>query len=292
MFYRPVETKNTKTLTWGSTSGLSRSHFEDPDASEALSGEHCSDVDEKEAEQRRRDQETEEKRKILAKNESRVLNGLRVAVILVLLITTAVVSVGVYQYTSKDQKEDFKSEFLGFADRIMDSFHTTVEHKLGAIDSFSVSITSFALHSGSNFPNVTIPDFEIRGASARVVADSTFIRWMPLVTREQRPGWEAYASQNHMWLEKAYISEKQQTLRQDIYFNASKSLVQSDGMRRDLALTDHIEHSFLDEEDPKKHKIPRNTQEVQQYVPYIYRLPQGPKVPVPEDEPGPFLIYW
>ena len=65
------------------------------------------------------------------------------------------------------------------ADRLVDSVVTTAQHKLSAIDAFSTSITSHALSSGSAFPNVTLPNIEIQGANARVVADATFFRWTP-----------------------------------------------------------------------------------------------------------------
>ena len=129
---------------------------------------------------KRAQEEAAEKQTLLAQSKRRAVTGLRVAVLVVLVLTTALVSLGVYWYTSADQEADFESEFLGLADRLQDSFVTTMEHQLGAVDYLSTTITSFALQNGNSaFPNVTLPDFEIRGANARVVADSTFFRWMP-----------------------------------------------------------------------------------------------------------------
>lgn len=254
----------------------------------------------------------EEKRKILAKHQTRVVTCLRFAVLLVLFVTTAVVSTGVYLYTSGDQTDDFESEFLGYADRIMDSFHTTVEHKLGAIDTLSVAYTSHALNSGSNFPNVTLPDFEIRGASARVVADSTFFRWMPLVTDDTRAGWEAYAAQHHTWLERAYASERQQTARQDVSFNRTgptspttrRALLQ-DSVREGELLTEQDERDLLQlEQHARQLQEQGQSQEQEQdqqqqvatadnmrYIPYIYNLLPGRNASAPQGS-GPYLAYW
>ena len=41
-----------------------------------------------------------------------------------------------------------------------------------------------------------MPDFEVRGANARILGDTAGINFSPLVSLEERLGWEAYAQEN------------------------------------------------------------------------------------------------
>jgi len=117
--------------------------------------------------------EAEQVRKTLARKENQAVAYLRVILMMVLLVTATLASVGVYFYTKRDEEDTFTSEFAANAAKILESFHEAVEVKLNAIDTLSVTITSFALATGATFPNITIPDFEYLGASTRIGADAT-----------------------------------------------------------------------------------------------------------------------
>jgi Adenylate and Guanylate cyclase catalytic domain len=67
-------------------------------------------------------------------------------------------------------------------------------------------------------PNVTIPDFELRGANARIQAAGVMIYWLPLVTDESSAGWEEYSKANHNWLMEAFARETQWKASQDAAF--------------------------------------------------------------------------
>lgn len=67
--------------------------------------------------------------------------------------------------------------------------------------SLAISLTSYALDRGIQFPYVTLPDFEIRVAKARELSHSDAISWSPLVYETQVEMWEKYASdEGPVWL--------------------------------------------------------------------------------------------
>jgi hypothetical protein len=103
-----------------------------------------------------------EVREVLASQENRAVAWLRVLVFFVLVVTAVLVSVGTYMYTRNDEEEDFEHDFSANAAKVIEAFHDAVDQKLGAADTLSATITTIAIATGSTFPNVTIPDFEVR----------------------------------------------------------------------------------------------------------------------------------
>jgi hypothetical protein len=143
---------------------------------------------------------------------------LRVLVLALLFVTATLTSVGVFFYTSNDEKEEFESVYQANAQRIVESFHDAVERRLGAINSMATGITSYSLDTKQTFPFVTVPNFEIRGSDLRVQADAPIIQWMPLVTDETRVAWEEYALANRSRIEETFLEDAKQRKKQDNEF--------------------------------------------------------------------------
>jgi hypothetical protein len=61
-------------------------------------------------------------------------------------------------------------------------------------------ITSVSSMSGSAWPNVTVPHFEIRGHDAGKISKSSQITFSPLVKESERNGWEEYSLVNQGWI--------------------------------------------------------------------------------------------
>ena len=96
---------------------------------------------------------------------------------------------------------------------------------------------------------------------------------MPLVTDETRAGLEAYTAQDHMWMERAYMSEGQQTARQDALYN-----VTSIGDQR--ALQDDAERAQAEQLANQR-----------RFIPYVYNLiPGRNESALPNSES--YLVYW
>jgi hypothetical protein len=169
--------------------------------------------------------------KTLARRETKVLNVLRVLVLVLLLVTTTLTSAVVYFHTSNEETKNFESDFQANAQRIVESFHDAVERRLGAINSMATAITSHALETKQTFPFVTIPNFAIRGSDLRVQADAMSILWMPLVTDEIRVAWEEYALNNRSQVDEAYLEDTKQRGKQDDEFGLTNTRNSSTGIR-------------------------------------------------------------
>jgi hypothetical protein len=68
-----------------------------------------------------------EERQSLAKGETRAVRILRIMTLLALLLTAILVSLGFYFYCRKDQEDTFKTEYNSHANKVIESFHTSVE---------------------------------------------------------------------------------------------------------------------------------------------------------------------
>jgi hypothetical protein len=163
--------------------------------------------------------ELEQERRTLGRKENKAVSMLRVIVFLVLSITAATVAIGVFRYIANDQQSNFEADFDANAARLLESFHESVERKLEAVDALAVTITSHALYSGSTWPNVTLPDFAVRTANTRILADCVGLQFYPLVTDETRAGWEAYAIENRDLYDYQFAEDYMQQALQDARFN-------------------------------------------------------------------------
>lgn len=165
----------------------------------------------------------EEERKNLAHRENQMVSCLRVAVYLVVLVTAILVCVGVFFYTQNNQQASFETEFAAYASKLVKSFHNSIESKIGAIQTFSTTITSQTMASDESFPNVTIPNFAMVGENMRIQSGAVYVNWMPLVTDETRAGWEEYASQHYNWIMPAFFKDLSYKAAQDARFGYTKA---------------------------------------------------------------------
>jgi hypothetical protein len=161
----------------------------------------------------------EQERRTLARHENKAVGMLRVIVFLVLSIAAAIVAMGVYRYTANDQQSNFETDFDANAARLLESFHESVERKLEAVDALAVTVTSHAMESASTWPNVTLPDFAVRAANTRILADCVVVNFYPLVTDETRKGWEAYEIQTRHVYDAEFAQDQMQQALQDARFN-------------------------------------------------------------------------
>jgi class 3 adenylate cyclase len=168
------------------------------------------------------DDEREMERKTLAKNENRAVFWLRIIVVLVLLTTTAMVLTFVYKDMSSSQQESFEAAFESDSLKVLDSFHRSVRRMMESSDSISTFYTSYALSSGSTFPNVTLPDYQLITSNSRIMSDTVLFNYYPLVTEENRNGWEAFVLENQGLYNSSVASELGWIAYQNSIFNQSQ----------------------------------------------------------------------
>jgi hypothetical protein len=125
----------------------------------------------------------------------------------------------------------------------------------------SAAVTSAALMTGSVFPNVTLPHFEVEGGYIDGTGGIMAAAFAPLVKDEERSEWEEYSVLNEGWLaESARL----------------KKVYQRDALHG--TIQDHERNRKLQSPEPPSPSIPTR----------IYRWENGMQVPEPS-RPGQIL---
>jgi hypothetical protein len=86
--------------------------------------------------------------------------------------------------------------------RALTVIHTShaFQYNFALMQQLSASVTSAALMTGSIFPNVTLPHFEVAGGYVDGMGGIMAAAFAPLIKHEERSEWEEYAVLNQGWL--------------------------------------------------------------------------------------------
>jgi len=93
---------------------------------------------------------------IIARAETKALLWWKMVVMAVLLLSALVVALSVYKYTTNSETSVFEEQFKHDAMKVFESIGSTLDMSLGSIDSFLVSVSSFATYANMTYPFVTI----------------------------------------------------------------------------------------------------------------------------------------
>ncbi|KAL3933783.1 MAG: hypothetical protein SGBAC_010250 [Bacillariaceae sp.] len=136
----------------------------------------------------------------LLQNDPKVRRIRKIA-IFVLLVATIGVSGGVYTSLMRSEEREFQNRFEDQAKQIGHALEAELDNKLRAIDALSVTITSFAgSQAGQHWPNVTVPEFSYRAASALSMGRALSVAVYPVVSKGQMSQWEHFSVQHQPWV--------------------------------------------------------------------------------------------
>jgi class 3 adenylate cyclase len=142
----------------------------------------------------------------VAKHETKRLNFVKALLFIVLLMATSLVSFAVYYITATGEDALFESQFMDHATRLMQEFSLVLLSSLGAIDNYSVTITSHVRSMNLAWPYAFVPEFDIRGASINTLSKGKFIAYSVKVDRDGingRDEFEEYAQNLSFWVDQA-----------------------------------------------------------------------------------------
>lgn len=157
--------------------------------------------------------EKEERVKI-AGSESKYVFWARVTLFTVLLVVTCSICYAVFWFASAKEEEDFTTTFHEIATKVADTFQANAARRVGAIESFAVTIASNAKSMGQRWPNVTVDDYEERATHTLNLAEVISLMFIPIVTLEARKGWEAYSQEHQGWYKEGLALQKDANLVQ------------------------------------------------------------------------------
>lgn len=212
----------------------------------------------------------------IAGRATKAVNVLFFAMLAVLVCAAVAISVGVYFYTRNQEETNFEVQYEADASKLVSSFRDAVEHKLGALNNFANTFTSYALATNSSFPFVTLPNYAVRGQDMRIASESYIVHWLPLVTNETREDWEKYSYENRGIFDDELSEDVRfRTQQDDAYFrnqnNAARSLQTPNANPVNETLAD---------DGSGFHKRIWNFGAI------------GPRGDMPDDAVGPFLPIW
>jgi class 3 adenylate cyclase len=215
------------------------------------------------------DKEQEE----IAKEDGHLIRYLKVIILSILTLLAVAISLIVFHNVRGEEKEAFETNFYDGARRIADTLEQNMGLQIRAMDSLGIHVTSWAAGSNSTWPFVTVPDFDLRGASARGFAKSLSVVLLPIVADDvTRILYEEYTQKNLDWVQPA--GERQV----------------EDGEARFLAEKDQLEPAT----EPAVHPVLAEKGELESaepaVSPVIFR--RGVDWIVPETSPGPFFPAW
>jgi hypothetical protein len=91
-----------------------------------------------------------------------------------------------------------------------------VQYNFALMQQLSAAVTSAAVMTGSVFPNVTLPHFEVTAGYADEMGGIMAAAFAPLIKNEEQSEWEEYAVLNQGWLaESARLKRVQPGYRDD-----------------------------------------------------------------------------
>lgn len=212
----------------------------------------------------------------IAEKETRQISLQRVMVIAVLLVAAIVISLAVYFVTTKAEEDEFVAHFEGGAEKIVFSFKSIVQEKLGAIGSLCLALTAAGKHTpkldgdmSDAWPFVTMDSFHERAASARMLSNVLHMSVIPLVTEENSEAWEAYSIKNTDWYAEGFAY--QQSLLENGF--------RLDGPQR-RELKEHKRYLRRQLKHTEMETYSTNTTEAEEFdlfVPFIYEFTEDCK---------------
>lgn len=141
--------------------------------------------------------------KSFARRETQVVNVLRCLVFTVFLLTGTFGCYFVYRYKQTLLNRDFELAFKSYADKIVGSFSRNIAKQLDAMDSFSLSVTSYVKDQNLTWPFVVLPDYERRAQKILSQDNGLSLLMAPFVENlDDQAKWIDYSTKNfRMWFD-------------------------------------------------------------------------------------------
>lgn len=138
----------------------------------------------------------------LAKAETRAVNRTKMLVLFVLFCAAAAVAIATYILARHSENQVFEQKFHDFAIEIEDLVHHEARNVFLTVQSFSTTITSYALASRAEWPFVSLPHFEQRGIEMNALSNSILLSFSPYVdTKLHEQRWGLYTSYMQKWIQ-------------------------------------------------------------------------------------------
>ena len=96
--------------------------------------------------------------------------------------------------------------FSDFAYEVAAIAHEEAASVFGVLSSLSITIESYALDSGVEWPDILVPHFEHRGRESNKLSRTLQLSLVPLVKSNERELWDAFAVANQGWIQEGVLA--------------------------------------------------------------------------------------
>ena len=153
----------------------------------------------------------------LAKRESKAVLGMRFLVFGVLIVSTIVVAVLVYYYTSNAARTQFETSFVMDAQKVLQGIGTSLAYTLGGTDAMVVNMVSYASATNQTWPFVTMPDFGVQADKFKGLTNAVYVALFLYVPPGQRYEWQDYSAEHGpQWVEQTLNLQKRENMYQNV----------------------------------------------------------------------------
>jgi hypothetical protein len=140
----------------------------------------------------------------LANKETKMVGRLKIVVLLVLMFSAIGVALSVFFYVRNSELDAFEESFNSDGVKVLSSLGANLDLTMEAMDSFAVSILSFARETNQTWPFVTIPDFAIRAGKLLTLSSAFYVNIYALIyDQDQRKEWEQYTASHNQWVDES-----------------------------------------------------------------------------------------
>jgi len=129
--------------------------------------------------------------------QNKVLGRAKVAILFFLLGLAGITTWLWWKASTEYRSKLYRIEFQQYGETVIQTFLERVRFRALAATALATSLSTQAMEESMDWPYVSVPNFERRVASTRMMTRSTSLWFSPLVSQGQRRRWEAYASENH-----------------------------------------------------------------------------------------------
>lgn len=136
----------------------------------------------------------------IATKETEAVFRIRSIVFLVLVASAVAVCLTVFYISRSALEDEYRSQYDGATDRVIETFHDIVENKLGAVSSLGVAMIAHGVDFTRDWPFVTLTSFQQRATTALSQSGCLFIKVAPEVIEEKRLEWEQFTVEDSDWM--------------------------------------------------------------------------------------------
>ena len=143
-----------------------------------------------------------------AKKETKAIKSVRLVSIF-FLVCVIPIAVAVFLYTKNDEMEEFESQYIEFANKVLESIGATLENSFGSLDNLATSVVAAAHAANQTFPNIRVANFGIHAAKTLSLSRAKILVMCPVVEGEEFESWSNWTLQEgRTWVDETVNIQK------------------------------------------------------------------------------------